>query len=219
MLTFKKRLHFSHLGFKVQYYDAETGLHYNRFRYYDPDIGRFISQDPIGLMGGVNLYQYAPNPVGWVDPLGLSGDRMIFVDTNKVNFSQGYVEDSKYIQKMVDDIKSGDFDLKKHPLNVQIINGQMVSGDNRRLVAAKLTGQTVPIIIRDANEKMPTGGTYGKNLTNKLNSAPKKNGGNLKKIDVGPTGTSQMPLVVDGPNGNKTVTGRADDGKTIICPI
>ncbi|MDH5859287.1 RHS repeat-associated core domain-containing protein, partial [Lampropedia aestuarii] len=54
------------------YYDAETGLHYNRFRYYDPDCGRFVSQDPIGLYGGDNLYQYAPNPVYWIDPYGLS---------------------------------------------------------------------------------------------------------------------------------------------------
>ncbi|WP_338849538.1 RHS repeat-associated core domain-containing protein [Massilia sp. W12] len=38
--------------FQGQQYDAETGLHYNRFRYYDPAIGRFISQDPIGLLGG-----------------------------------------------------------------------------------------------------------------------------------------------------------------------
>ena len=59
------------LRFQGQYYDAETGLHYNRFRYYDPDAGRFVSQDPIGLAGGINLYQYAPNPLGWIDPLGL----------------------------------------------------------------------------------------------------------------------------------------------------
>ncbi|ETD72832.1 type IV secretion protein Rhs [Pelistega indica] len=57
--------------FQGQYYDAETSLHYNTFRYYDPELGRFISQDPIGLMGGINLYQYAPNPVEWVDPWGL----------------------------------------------------------------------------------------------------------------------------------------------------
>ena len=38
----------------------------------DPDAGRFVSQDPIGLAGGVNLFQYAPNPLSWVDPLGLS---------------------------------------------------------------------------------------------------------------------------------------------------
>ena len=40
------------LRFQGQYFDVETGLHYNRFRYYDPDIGRFVSQDPIGLLGG-----------------------------------------------------------------------------------------------------------------------------------------------------------------------
>lgn len=60
------------IRFQGQYFDAETGLHYNRFRYYDPDVGRFISQDPIGLAGGDNLYAYAPNPTGWVDPLGLA---------------------------------------------------------------------------------------------------------------------------------------------------
>jgi len=60
------------LRFQGQYYDQETGLHYNRFRYYDPDIGRFISQDPIGLFGGQNLYQYAPSPVTWIDPWGLA---------------------------------------------------------------------------------------------------------------------------------------------------
>ncbi|ECO6368944.1 RHS repeat protein [Salmonella enterica subsp. enterica] len=57
-----------------QYFDDETGLHYNLFRYYAPECGRFVSQDPIGLNGGINLYQYAPNPLSWIDPLGLSGE-------------------------------------------------------------------------------------------------------------------------------------------------
>ncbi|WP_230945954.1 RHS repeat-associated core domain-containing protein, partial [Burkholderia territorii] len=61
------------LRFAGQYFDRETGLHYNRHRYYDPNSGRFISKDPIGLAGGVNVFQYAPNPVQWVDPLGLTG--------------------------------------------------------------------------------------------------------------------------------------------------
>jgi RHS repeat-associated protein len=60
------------LRFQGQYLDEETGLHYNRHRYYDPETGRFTTQDPIGLAGGENLYMYAPNPTGWVDPLGLS---------------------------------------------------------------------------------------------------------------------------------------------------
>ncbi len=62
----------NNLRFQGQYFDEETGLHYNRFRYYDPNCGRFINQDPIGLMGGLNCYQYVPNPVQWVDPFGLT---------------------------------------------------------------------------------------------------------------------------------------------------
>ncbi|MCV8151028.1 RHS domain-containing protein, partial [Escherichia coli] len=60
------------LRYQGQYLDRETGLHYNLHRYYDPDVGRFMVTDPIGLRGGLNLYAYAPNPLGWIDPLGLS---------------------------------------------------------------------------------------------------------------------------------------------------
>jgi RHS repeat-associated protein len=59
------------LRFQGQYLDRETGLHYNTFRFYDPDIGRFISPDPIGLRGGLNLHQYASNSNAWIDPWGL----------------------------------------------------------------------------------------------------------------------------------------------------
>lgn len=54
-----------------QQYDEETGLHYNRYRYYDPRQGRYITQDPIGLGGGINPYTYPSNPVTDIDPLGL----------------------------------------------------------------------------------------------------------------------------------------------------
>ena len=56
------------LRFAGQYYDQETGLHYNTLRYYDPNCGRFTQQDPIGLAGGINLYRYAPNSHTYVDP-------------------------------------------------------------------------------------------------------------------------------------------------------
>ena len=55
-----------------QYADRETGLHYNFYRYYEPDAGRFVNQEPIGLWGGTNLYQFAPNTQIGIDPLGLS---------------------------------------------------------------------------------------------------------------------------------------------------
>ncbi|WP_240891019.1 RHS repeat-associated core domain-containing protein [Pseudomonas sp. TMW22091] len=60
------------LRFQGQYYDEESGLHYNRHRYYNPNTGRYLTPDPIKLAGGLNSYQYVPNPTGWVDPLGLS---------------------------------------------------------------------------------------------------------------------------------------------------
>ena len=67
------------LRFQGQYLDRETGLHYNTFRYYDADIGKFISPDPIGLAGGVNLGSYAPNAISWVDPFGLSGSPVVVI--------------------------------------------------------------------------------------------------------------------------------------------
>ena len=55
-----------------QYYDEETGLHYNWNRYYNAETGRFITADPIGLDGGINIYNYVfVNPVNTIDPNGL----------------------------------------------------------------------------------------------------------------------------------------------------
>ena len=71
------------LRMQGQYLDRETGLHYNLFRYYDPDCGRFTQQDPIGLAGGINLYQYAPNALGWVDPWGLTPKTLIHYMTEE----------------------------------------------------------------------------------------------------------------------------------------
>lgn len=58
--------------FPGQYFDKETSLHYNYFRYYEPETGRYISPDPIGLAGGVNVYGYVEqNPLSLSDPFGL----------------------------------------------------------------------------------------------------------------------------------------------------
>ena len=96
------------LRFQGQYCDAETGLHYNRHRYYDPQLGRFTTQDPISLAGGVNLYQYAPNPVQWIDPLGLAnrpnnGKYNIFFD-HSIDPSNRYSSDAVQFKKANDSL-------------------------------------------------------------------------------------------------------------------
>lgn len=59
--------------FPGQYADEETGFHYNYHRYYDPRTGRYLTPDPIGLAGGINLFNYAANnSINSIDSLGLS---------------------------------------------------------------------------------------------------------------------------------------------------
>ncbi|MEU9073024.1 RHS repeat-associated core domain-containing protein [Streptomyces sp. NPDC048306] len=60
------------LRFPGQYFDPETELHYNYFRYYDPEVARYLTSDPLGLVPGPNAVTYVENPFVWIDPLGLS---------------------------------------------------------------------------------------------------------------------------------------------------
>ena len=59
--------------YQGQYYDNEVELCYNRFRYYHPETGRYISEDPIKLLGGFNVFAYVGDTNAWLDLLGLEG--------------------------------------------------------------------------------------------------------------------------------------------------
>ncbi|MBK7333032.1 MAG: hypothetical protein IPI87_12050 [Betaproteobacteria bacterium] len=84
------------LRFPGQYYDAETGTHYNYFRDYDPAIGRYSKSDPVGLLGGVNTYAYVKNePIKRVDPKGL------FLTCGS-GWSQGLVPDNPMLYPFSD---------------------------------------------------------------------------------------------------------------------
>ncbi len=78
------------IRFQGQQLDAETGLHYNRFRYYDPILGQYVTQDPIGLVGGSHSYAYVGNdPLNWVDPRGLEPGSMAqrgYLDNNRPSY-------------------------------------------------------------------------------------------------------------------------------------
>jgi len=73
-----------------QYEDAETGLYYNRFRYYDAESGQYVSQDPIGLLGGIQPHSYVQDCLAWSDPLGCAANSftsLLFQTENTLDFS------------------------------------------------------------------------------------------------------------------------------------
>ena len=128
--------------YQGQYYDPEIELCYNRFRYYHPETGRYISEDPIKLLGGFNVFAYVSDTNAWVDLLGLE---LIFVNPNDINYSQRTVSEIRV------------FDPSKYkPINVIIVDGQMVTYDNRRLLAAQNAGlNTLEINTVEADELFP----------------------------------------------------------------
>lgn len=102
------------LRFQGQYYDEDLGLNYNRFRYFDPEIGAFISQDPLGLEAGENLYRYAPNCWGWVDPLGLKCKNPIFSDLKDHARRHSNLNPSKYFKRAVQHTRNARNFLFRH---------------------------------------------------------------------------------------------------------
>ncbi|XYH96524.1 DUF6531 domain-containing protein [Sorangium sp. So ce1128] len=74
-------------------YEDETGLYYNRFRYYDPEVGRYISQDPIGMCGGIALYAHVLDPLTHIDPLGLAPCKDVGRNARKGSYFEARIAD------------------------------------------------------------------------------------------------------------------------------
>ena len=174
-----------------QYYDEETGLHYNLFRYYAPECGRFVSQDPIGLAGGINLYQYGPNPLSYIDPLGLTTEDIklnpgeILVNPKDINFSQTTIngafdtpEGKRSVQSVINDVRRGDVKVTDFPaIKVVNVKGQLVArdGNSRLAIAIKAKAKQIKVIIENNVDQL-------RDFTSRL----RKNG-------LPNTGTSETP--------------------------
>lgn len=145
------------LRFQGQYLDREKGLHYNTFRFFDPEVGRFTQADPIGLAGGVNFYSYGPNPMEWIDPLGLSAVNPktilysqddinhIFEDGRNVNELKHRLKNDPSYAHQIEPIRKVRMHHLPDDLQVKLKSqgahkDSVFSLDNRRLYAAKEAG-------------------------------------------------------------------------------
>ncbi|WP_082479165.1 RHS repeat-associated core domain-containing protein [Methylobacterium sp. Leaf102] len=86
------------IRFQGQWEDPETGLNYNRLRYYDPILGQYVSPDPLRIVGGARSHGYVTQPTGWLDPLGLTAccasSALDWSKTNKDGTTVGHVNKS-----------------------------------------------------------------------------------------------------------------------------
>jgi RHS repeat-associated protein len=141
--------------YQGQYEDAETGLYYNRFRYYDPQTGAYISQDPIGLEGGLALYAYVADPYKQVDIFGLSGTcPLVGAKRNpwnefqqRANATKTQFKSSKDAAKAYRHFQNREYDQMAELLDLSSPHGKAVfwSGDlaEAQRYATKIGGTTM----------------------------------------------------------------------------
>jgi RHS repeat-associated protein len=163
------------LRFQGQYLDRETGLHYNTFRFYDPDIGRFTTPDPIGLMGGINLYQYAPNPVTWVDPLGWA--------------CKSTISGNKGRNKALHDLKRNGFKVVAEEVTMKV-NGKRIRAD---FVTQDQFGKTHVFEVKHGAGKLTPnqGGSKVFDMVKPANTTQYLGGGTIKTL-YGTKGTFKV---------------------------
>lgn len=161
--------------FQGQYFDRETGLAYNRFRYYAPQFSSYISQDPIGLKGGIfNLYGYVYDTNWWIDQLGLS----------KQSYSQ-----KKGINKAIYDLKRNGFTLISEELTMKV-NGTRIRAD---IVAVDKHGKYHVFEVKHGNGRLTKNqaksGVY--NIGKQSNTTTHLGGGTIQ-TSKGTSGTFKI---------------------------
>ncbi|WP_231617134.1 RHS repeat-associated core domain-containing protein [Erwinia sorbitola] len=175
------------LRYAGQYLDEETGLHYNTFRYYAPEVGRFTTPDPIGLAGGINLYAYAPNPLSWIDPLGLKCTPQQLAQNRangkawEANVTQA--AQNKYgANNVFEQVYIRPLDANGNPVNYRVIVDNAITSPNS------------PVKLVDA--KASTTAPFTKNQTKGYPLLSQNGGiidsGPLSGKTIGPTGVNRI---------------------------
>ena len=152
--------------------DAETGLNYNYFRDYDPQVGRYIESDPIGLMGGLNTYAYVTsNPLWYFDPYGL--------DLTDAQIATIIYNETR-------SLSGPSLDVARQNIVQAILNGELRYGDRRPITAPSTatiprqeakTYQQCQAAVRQAKSSRasgidPTHGAIYFNFRNSSSDAP-----------------------------------------------
>jgi RHS repeat-associated protein len=151
------------LRFQGQYFDGETAFHYNTLRYYDPEVGRFTGQDPIGLRGGINLFRYNVNPIYWIDPTGLAPCQVRVVNNTRIH-GRGQVDGTPGHDQFSEAIAnklamSGKFSDVYLNRSYSFANGRGVSARRPDVMAVDVNGKVHAIELAsktDMGRKLPT---------------------------------------------------------------
>ncbi|MGI8742121.1 MAG: RHS repeat-associated core domain-containing protein [Bryobacteraceae bacterium] len=133
------------LRFPGHYHDSETGLSYNRFRYYSPELGRYLQSDPLGIAGGHNLYAYPSNPLTIVDILGLNHP-----DQEDKNQQKAGTPEDELAAEQTKPTPPGEEDVKA------LLEGMSEEDRNRILARTEATDRKGRPFGTPGNPEMPT---------------------------------------------------------------
>ncbi|WP_196893451.1 RHS repeat-associated core domain-containing protein [Aureivirga marina] len=154
--------------YQGQYHDHETGLYYNRFRYYCTDIGTFISQDPIGLAGGMpNMYSYVSDVGAYLDPLGLF-ETLTIVRVFTENSQTGvhyyaYFTNSKG-KSMFTHLSGDDLGTKIVTKENTMVNLDEIADENKRVIRVNKKGKNKKKMIENAIKSIVESGQFNQKV-------------------------------------------------------